>query len=84
MDSKSKKCILLGYGEHTKSYRLYDPEKRRLLYSRDVKFNENEKKDETQESSNSNGGGRMELDFSEYTEDGSEKSQGVGTLIRMT
>jgi hypothetical protein len=75
LDSKSKKCILLGYGEHTKGYRLYDPERRRVLYSRDVKFNENEKKDETQESPNSNGGGRMELDFSDYTEDSSGKSQ---------
>ena len=75
LDSKSKKCILLGYGEHTKGYRLYDPERRRVLYSRDVKFNENEKKNETQESPNSNGGGRMELDFSDYTEDSSGKSQ---------
>ena len=25
LDSKSKKCILLGYGEETKGYRLYDP-----------------------------------------------------------
>ena len=24
LDSKSKKCILLGYGEETKGYRLYD------------------------------------------------------------
>ena len=25
LDSKAKKCILVGYGEDTKGYRLYDP-----------------------------------------------------------
>ena len=40
-DSKTRKCILLGYGEQTKGYRLYDPIQQKVLYSRDVKFNEN-------------------------------------------
>ena len=38
----AKKCILVGYGISTKGYRLYDYEKRRIFYSRDVVFNEEE------------------------------------------
>ena len=39
-DSKSRKCILLGYGgTTTKGYRLCDPLKKKVLY-RDVIFNE--------------------------------------------
>jgi len=48
LDSKAKRCILLGYGTETKGYRLYDPEKRRVFYSRDVDFCE-EKEDEINE-----------------------------------
>ena len=40
LDSKSKKCILLGYGTTTKGCSLYDPLKKRVLFSRDVIFNE--------------------------------------------
>ena len=42
LDSKAKKCILVGYGEETKGYRLYDPLKKRIGFSRDVCFKENE------------------------------------------
>ncbi len=40
LDSKSRKCIFLGYGEETKGYRLYDSSRSRVIYSRDVHFNE--------------------------------------------
>ena len=40
LDSKSVKCIFLGYGSDVKGYRLYDLEKGKILYSRDVIFNE--------------------------------------------
>lgn len=40
LDPKARKCIFLGYGTETKGYRLYDPERRRVFYSRDVLFNE--------------------------------------------
>ena len=39
-DSKSRKCVLLGYGANTKGYRLYDPATGKVLHSRDVLFNE--------------------------------------------
>ena len=42
LDSKAKKCVLLGYGTETKGYRLYDPQNSRVIYIWDVKFNESE------------------------------------------
>ena len=42
-DSKSRKCIMVGYGMVTKGYRLYDPTDRKILHSRDVQFNERSK-----------------------------------------
>ena len=39
LDSKARKYVLLGYGTETKGYRLYDPEKERILCSCDVVFN---------------------------------------------
>ena len=42
LDSKARRCILVGYGEETKGYRLYDPQKKKICFSRDVSFNENE------------------------------------------
>lgn len=40
LDVKSRKCVLLGYGTETKGYRLYDPKRAKVFYSRDVLFNE--------------------------------------------
>ena len=45
-DSKARKCILLGYGQKTKGYRLFDPIRGKVLHSRDVRFNEDEKHSE--------------------------------------
>lgn len=40
LDAKSRRCILLGYGNETKGYRLYDQQKGKMFLSRDVEFNE--------------------------------------------
>ena len=40
LDSKARKCIFVGYGAETKGYRLYDPKRGKVFYSRDVLFNE--------------------------------------------
>ena len=40
LDSKSRRCIFWGYGVTTKGYRLYDPMKKKVCYSRDVIFME--------------------------------------------
>ena len=42
LDQKAKSCILVGYGEETKGYRLYDANKKKVILSRDVIFNEDE------------------------------------------
>ena len=50
LDAKSKRCIFLGYGTDVKGYRLYDIQRSRVTFSRDVildekhfGFEENEK-----------------------------------------
>jgi len=40
LDSRSKKGIMIGYDQLSTCYRIYDPEKRKVLRSRDVKFQE--------------------------------------------
>ncbi|KAM1251313.1 hypothetical protein ACFX2G_034427 [Malus domestica] len=41
LDATSVKCILLGYGTCEKGYRLYNPETKKIVISRDVIFYEN-------------------------------------------
>jgi hypothetical protein len=43
-DSKTRKCIFLGYGTTTKGYRLYDVTRRKVIFSRDVIFDESKPK----------------------------------------
>ena len=40
LDPKAKKCIFVGYGEETKGYRLFDPVRGKIFFSRDVVLNE--------------------------------------------
>ena len=40
LDSKSRKCILFGYGSVRKGYQVFDPFTQKVSYSRNVKFNE--------------------------------------------
>ena len=50
-DSKTKKCILVGYSITSKGYRLYGPVSRKICVSRDVLFDEDQfihRKKETQ------------------------------------
>lgn len=42
LDSKSKRCILLDYGTEVKGYRLYDEQSCRVIFSRDVIFDESQ------------------------------------------
>ena len=41
LDAKATPCWLVGYGEETKGWILWDPESRKYILSRDVTFNEN-------------------------------------------
>lgn len=40
LDDKSTICILLGFSEESKGYRLYDPKTKKIIISRDVVFEE--------------------------------------------
>ena len=48
-DVKAKKCMFLGYGETTKGYRLYDLKRQRVMYSRNVVFDESKRAQEEAE-----------------------------------
>ena len=73
LDSKAKKCILVGYGEETKGYRLYDPTRAKIIFSRDVVFKEN-KCDRASEAIESQGECHIELELSS-----DEESLGSGS-----
>ena len=64
LDCKARMCILLGYGEQTKGYQLYDPVKKRIFFSCDVSFNEEEQGIEC-DSEESGGNQYLELDLSD-------------------
>jgi hypothetical protein len=40
LDDKSIVCIYLGMSEESKAYKLYDPAKRKIVISKDVRFDE--------------------------------------------
>ncbi|MCI32875.1 retrovirus-related pol polyprotein from transposon tnt 1-94, partial [Trifolium medium] len=40
LDDKSTVCIYLGISDESKAYKLYDPIKRKIVISKDVKFDE--------------------------------------------
>ena len=40
MDSKSEKCIFIGYKDGLKGYKLWKPVTRKVVYNRDVVFRE--------------------------------------------
>ncbi len=40
LDEKAVKCILVGYCETSKAYRMWNPTTRKLIISRDVAFDE--------------------------------------------
>ena len=63
LDSKARKCILLGYGTETKGYRLYDPQRGRVFHSRDVKFNESSRGIEVSKEQEPEQNRYVELDF---------------------
>ena len=64
LDTKSRKCVLLGYGTERKGYRLYDPSRERVYYSRDVVFDESSRGIEREQSVPERSSERcVELDF---------------------
>ena len=79
-DLKSRKCILIGYGQKIKGYRLFDPSRRKVIHTRDVKFNENEKKSEEVPISDQNH--HWIVDFSDPQPQACRKSDSRGKCTR--
>ena len=64
LNAKSRKCVLLGYGTERKGYRLYDPRRERIFYSRDAVFDESSRGIEKEQSVPERNSERcVELDF---------------------
>lgn len=42
LDNESLKCILLGVGQKSKTYRLFDPISQKIIVSQDVVFEEDQ------------------------------------------
>lgn len=42
LDDKGEKCIFLGVSDQSKAYKLYNPNTRKILISRDVVFYEDQ------------------------------------------
>jgi len=74
LDPKSRKCFMLGYGTETKGYRLFDINRNRVIFSRDVLFNENDYYTENKSVSR-NETNKFEIDFSLTDSDDDSKSQ---------
>ena len=66
-DSKARKCIFLGYGQVTKGYRHYDLIRQKIIYSRDIQFNESLKGTENNRVEAKNGNSYQLLD--DFAED---------------
>lgn len=87
IDPKAKKSIFLGYGKCVKGYRLYDPEKLRVFYSRDVIFNESKSVIEqkgTDKNDRNEKHSVIEIDCENTSEDEVDNSQEFTELRRST
>jgi hypothetical protein len=40
LESKTRRCLMVGFDDISKSYRLYDPVSKKIILNRDVKFDE--------------------------------------------
>ena len=65
MDPKARRSVFLGYEDGVKGYRLYDREKQRVFYSRDVIFNEGGDPTETDNEQS----GSIEIECTDKIED---------------
>jgi hypothetical protein len=65
---KARKCIPLGYSEHQKGYRLYNPSRAKVFHSRDIIFNE-VSVPRIEKEQKSDGGKCVELETESVTDD---------------
>ena len=90
-DSKTRKCIIMGYGTVTKGYRLYNVTERKVMHNRNVQFNERIK-DREHDSQDATNDYRPVAEFSEvsdiktehYTTQSEDNQSNSGELRRST
>ncbi|KAJ9563755.1 hypothetical protein OSB04_008915 [Centaurea solstitialis] len=71
LDDKSQKCVLLGVSEESKAYRLYEPVSKKIIISRDAKFEEDKSWDWGQDE------GKCRSDVLEWNDD--DGNDGIAT-----
>ena len=79
LDSKTEKCIFLGYSDTRKGYRLYNTQKMKIVYSRDVVFNEMESMSWSEKESDGHPLVRIELVDTDQETDNDQKVQNEST-----
>ena len=67
-DTKTRKCIMVGYGDVTKGYRLYDATEGKIIHSRDVQFNEKVKECQQNKQDTTESDYQLIVEFSEASE----------------
>ena len=77
IDSKSEKCIFIGYKDRVKGYKVRNPATRTIVYSRDVIFREVGSTYETKEAKREKEQENLESDLSKESHDskGSTESE---------
>ena len=67
-NTKTRKCIMVGYGNVTKGYRLYDAIEGKIIYSHDVQFNEKAKECPQNTEDTAKSDYQLTVEFSEGSE----------------
>lgn len=80
LDDKSTPCVLLGYSEESKAYRLYNPNTKKMVTSRDVVFEEGKEWDWDKDQEHSTEGSLTwngdDVDWEESDEEDSNEDTG--------
>jgi hypothetical protein len=77
LESKSVKCIFLGYYEGSKAWRLYNPVKKQVIKSRDVIFKEDSEMSGKTPSESSGSMFELPVDDKVHIEETEHKMDGV-------
>lgn len=74
LDSKSRKCLFLGYADGVKGYRLWDPTAHKVVISRDVVFTEDKLQENGEDDSTTKKTTSIQMEKQFQVNDSSEAS----------
>lgn len=63
LDNKAKKCIFVGYKDGIKSYKLWNPITRKIVYNQDVVFREAKSTSRNEDEPKEKGSDKMEFEL---------------------